>query len=148
MNPFSHTWIALPVLAVVLASCQTMTSPERRISQEPALYEDLPSNQQELVRQGKVKEGMSPDAVYLAWGRPKEVKESSRNGKKLLTWVYYGRESIPVQTVRVGGGYYGGGCYGGSLYDFGLDYAYRDYVAAKVEFQNDKVVFWERNRRR
>ena len=137
---------------VFLGGCQTVTSPEHRISQEPELFDSLPKKHQDLVRQGQVDEGMSLKAVYLAWGNPHEVKESSRNGRKLLTWVYYGREAVPVpaQTVGVGfgTGYYGSRCWSGPRYDLGFDYAYRDYVAAKVEFDNERVVFWERNRRR
>lgn len=137
---------------ICLLACQTVTSPEHRISKETELFDSLPERHRELVRQGQVTEGMSQEAVYLAWGSPHEVKEGSRNGRKLATWVYYGRESVPVRSVGIGvgigSGYYRGDCWGGPRYDFGFDYAYRDYVAAKVEFGNEKVVFWERNRRR
>ena len=95
---------------------------------------------------------MSEDAVYLAWGRPHETKESSRNGRALRAWVYFGTESIPVQTVGIGYGHpYGYGYYGGCHephFDFGFDYAQREYIAAKVEFENGKVIYWERNERR
>ena len=150
---FLRRLVLLSGAAVLTVSCETITSPEHRISQEPVRFEELPASHRELVREGKVKEGMSLDAVYLAWGRPHEVKESSRNGKSLLTWIYFGRESVPIRTVGVGSGYYGrGGYYGrdcwGPTWSVGYDYAYRRYVAAKVEFENDRVVFWERNQRR
>lgn len=145
------TLLSAATLCVV--GCQTITSPEHRISQEPALFDELPEKYRELVRSGKVTEGMSVDAVYLAWGRPHEVKESSREGRSLLTWIYFGRESVPVRTVGVSSGYYGrGGYYGndcwGPSWSVGYDYALRRYVAAKVEFENDRVVYWERNQRR
>lgn len=145
-------WMTLGA-AWLLAGCTTVTSPEARIAADPAVFEDLSAKHQDLARQGRVTEGMSKDAVYLAWGRPHETKESSRDGKARETWVYYGSESIPLQTVGVGIGYgdychgrYGG--WGGPFYDVGYHHARRDYVAAKVEFDKDRVVYWERNERR
>lgn len=149
---FDFRW-ALLGAAALLASCATVTSPEARIAAEPALFDQLPDKHQELARQGRVTEGMSKDAVYLAWGRPHETKESSRDGKSRETWVYYGSEAIPVRTVGLSVGYgdychgrYGG--WGGPFYDVGYGYDRRDYVAAKVEFDKGRVVYWERNERR
>lgn len=153
MKSFLPT-LLLSLLAVGLAGCETVTSTERRIAAEPAMFDELSSNHRDLVQQGRVTEGMSKDAVYLAWGRPQETKESSRDGKSRETWVYYGSESVPVRTVGVGVGYgYGDPCYryggwGGPFYDVGYHYRHRDYVAAKVEFEKGRVVFWERNERR
>ncbi len=140
------------IAAVAFSSCATVTSPQNRIANEPELFDSLSEKHRDLVRQGQVTEGMSKDAVYLAWGRPHETKQSSRDGKARETWVYYGSEAIPVRTVSVGVGY-GDPCYryggwGGPFYDLGYDFARRDYVAGKVEFEKDRVVFWERNERR
>ncbi|MCB1076784.1 MAG: hypothetical protein KDM64_03050 [Verrucomicrobiae bacterium] len=142
----------LPILLALMATgCATVTSPENRIAKNPGLYDDLSEKHQDLVREGKVVEGMSNDAVFLAWGRPDELRQGSREGRSLETWVYYGTESVPVQTMGIGIGYgYGyGRCGPGSIYDYGYGYdvAYRDYVAATVEFERGKVVSWQRNRR-
>jgi hypothetical protein len=96
---------------------------------------------------------MSPDAVYLAWGRPDEIGHASRNGKPLETWVYL--ETTEVRRAGVGFGVgtgYGFGryddCYGiDPFFSAGNDYEYREFVAAKVEFEDQKVVSWERNLR-
>lgn len=133
------------------AGCTTVTSPERRIAADPAAFEALSAKHQALVREGQVAEGLSKGAVQLAWGRPHEVRQGSRGGKSLEKWVYYGSESVPVRTIGLGVGYgYGGGygyCGPGSFYDVGYDVAYRDYVAATAEFENGRVISWERNSR-
>jgi outer membrane protein assembly factor BamE (lipoprotein component of BamABCDE complex) len=138
------------IAMIGLTGCATVTSPEKRIAADLELFHSLPEKHQDLISRGQVTEGMSKDAVYLSWGRPHETKQSSRDGKARETWVYYGSEAVPVQTVGVSmgyGGYYGPGC-ASPFYDFGYQYANRDYVAGKVEFEKNQVVFWERNERR
>ncbi len=151
LTPRNLTALFAGLLLAGLGGCATVTSPESRIAGDPELFDALPGKHRDLVRRGQVTEGMSRDAVYLAWGRPHERKQSSRDGRARETWVYYGSEAVPVQTVGIGvgygGGYYGRGC-AGPFYDFGYDYARRDYVAGKVEFDGDRVDFWERNERR
>src|SRR5439155_14014671 len=43
---------------------------ETRISGHPEIYQSLSSRDQALVSQGQIRDGMSPNAVYLAWGSP------------------------------------------------------------------------------
>jgi len=139
--------IASALLA--MGGCAATTTLERRIAADPELFESLSPKHQALVREGRVVEGMSKDAVRLAWGRPHEVKQGSSRGRSQEIWVYYGSESVPVRTIGLGYGYgWGYGGYGpGSIYDAGYDLAYRDYVAAKAQFEGGRVVSWERNRR-
>lgn len=146
-----HSFIGLAVCSLALAGlsgCATVTTPERRIAADSALFESLSSKHRELVRRGEVTEGMSKDAVYLAWGKPHEVRQGSRSGKSLETWVYLGSESVPVRSIGMGYGYGYGYCGPWPVYEVGYDVAYRDYVAATVEFERGRVVSWERNRRR
>lgn len=136
-----------------LGACSTLPPTERRIAQDPALFEALPKSHQELVVQGRVKEGMSMDAVYLAWGKADEVSLSSRKGKELETWIYLGRQAVRRRTVGIGYGFGGYGyCsgygYGGPVYGVDYDYDYREYVLGRVEFDKGKVVYWEWNHRR
>ncbi|MCB1064365.1 MAG: hypothetical protein KDN20_15785 [Verrucomicrobiae bacterium] len=150
--PFSFAALFfIGIAAAGLTGCATVTSPEKRIAADLELFHSQSEKHQDLISRGQVIEGMSKDAVYLAWGRPHETKQSSRDGKARETWVYYGSEAVPVQTVGVsmgyGGGYYAPGC-ASPFYDFGYQYANRDYVAGKVEFEKNQVVFWERNERR
>jgi len=123
----------------------------------PDYFEKLSDKHKDLVRQHRVTEGMSKEAVYLAWGTADEVKRSSRKNRQVETWIYLRYEPIYNQSISVGYGYggpryYGGrhghrgyGGYGGygSSFGYGTDVSYRPYVGAKVEFEKDRVVFWE-----
>ena len=46
--------------ALILASCSTT---ETRISEHPDIFQSLSPHDQALVREGKIREGMSTDAV-------------------------------------------------------------------------------------
>ena len=128
-------------LAVMLVSCVAPT-PAERITENPLMYGSLPAKQQLLVQNGQICNGMTPDAVYLAWGNPNTppvVGES--NGRKIERWVYRGYEPVPVMTV--GGGFCHGpfGCYGATYPQ--MDTAYLPYDAAFVEFTDGKVTSWQ-----
>jgi hypothetical protein len=137
---------------LVLFSCVPST-PEARIAAQPALFDALPSRQQELVRQGRIDKGMGTDAVYLAWGKPAREYEGSDGKVATLRWDYAG--STPVYSSSFYGGYggyrYGGyGRYGryGYPYGYGIgqEVTYVPYRRASVLFQNGRVASWERSR--
>tara|TARA_R110002096_G_scaffold44229_7_gene118958 strand:- start:2584 stop:3063 length:480 start_codon:yes stop_codon:yes gene_type:complete len=152
--------LTAPLIACsMLASCAT--GPEHRISQNPTQYANLSTRDKERVNRGQVTEGMSKDAVTLAWGRPDRVRKSSRNGKAAETWSYLGSE--PVQSTSVGyniGPYsprspfydrydgYGRRGYnrvGPMNINTGVDFI--PYIAKTVEFSGNRVVAWEQSRR-
>ena len=54
---------------LLLVSCVPST-PQTRIQQSPQKFEALGEKHRALVQQGQITRGMSPDAVYLAWGAP------------------------------------------------------------------------------
>ena len=60
-----------------LASCVPST-PQTRIQQNPQKFEALSAKHRTLVQQGQIARGMSPDAVYLAWGGPPGVSKDPR----------------------------------------------------------------------
>ena len=154
----------LAALAVsLLSSCVATSTPQSRIAARPEAYNTLPASHRSLIDQGKIKEGMSKDAVYLAWGAADNVRESSREGKKTESWLYEGYDPVYTQHVDIGYGGYGYGGYGhgrrgryGGLYDCypygGSSYAvgtvvnYIPYVARTVDFRNGKVTGWESQR--
>ena len=145
--------IFLPLTALILAGCTTSSTTESRIAHRPELFQALPESHRTAVHRGEVREGMSKDAVYLAWGRADEVVKSSRKGRATETWRYLGTRTVSRAGFGVGLGYgYGfsryGSCYGyDPFFHSTHNYEYREYVAAQVEFENGKVVSWERNLR-
>ena len=131
----SHTLAALLVL--VLASCASPI--ERRVTHNPELFNKLPPAEQASVRRGEVREGMSKDAVFLAWGQPDRVAKGRKDGKNRERWSYTQYE----QMHRFG---YGGGLgmVGGYGWIDPIGYAgpIIDYVPVpgrSVEFVEGKV---------
>lgn len=130
------------MLAMLLVSCQTPT-PASRIEEHPAMFNHLPAEQQALVRQGRLCEGMKPDAVFLAWGKPNApVVESQRNGRNVTRWLYNGYE--PVTVMNAGVYPYCGphGWYPCAYPSISTAYVPRN--VAWVEFVNGKVTAWSR----
>ena len=117
------------------------------------MYGSLSSAQKQAVNEGRLLEGMSKDAVYLAWGRPAAVKEGSKAGQKTEKWRYTGHQPVVSNHINFGYGYgHGYGRGRGRYYDpFYSDYGhtvdYVPYTAAVVEFSKGKVLGWERERR-
>jgi hypothetical protein len=133
--------------ALLMAACAPST-PQTRIQQEPQKFEALSSKHRELVQQGQIERGMTPDAVYLAWGPPARTFQGSKNGRFTERWDYAGTR--PVYTNNFYGsygryygpyrryGYYGMG--------WGPEVAYIPYRIGSVWFINNKVDSWERAR--
>ncbi len=98
----------LAATALLLGSCET---PQSRISERPAVYNALSARDQALVSQGKIREGMSQDAVYLAWGAPNQRGPGRHRGSSAETWIYFSTAA---------GDYYPGFGYGGFGYGYGF----------------------------
>ena len=133
---------------LLLVSCAPST-PQTRIQRNPEKFAALGGKDQSLVQQGQITRGMSPDAVYLAWGGPSRIFQGSKNGKNTERWDYAG--SRPVYTTGFYGSYgYGSygrrGRYGYSGLGFGVgpEVAYIPYRIASVWFLNNRVDAWER----
>ncbi len=145
-----HLALAL-LAAAVIPSCAPST-PQARIEKAPEKFAALPARDQELVRQGEIANGMSPDAVELAWGRPDRVLEGSAQRKPMDRWDYLGSRPVAVAPLFGGYGYgYGYGYgpyqnYGWSGPAFGADIAYIPYLSASVRFIDRRVDSWERVR--
>lgn len=138
--------------ALVLSSCAVST-PGSRVAQAPQLFGPLPDHQKQAVMDGKVVEGMTPDAVYLAWGRPDRVTRGSQGGKPFELWRYTELKPVYRTDFAMGFGYSRFGYYGHGrgYYDpswVGMDIG-PDYVpvtAAVVRFSRNRVTGWERLR--
>jgi hypothetical protein len=137
----------LGAIALVLASCAPST-PESRIYERHRVFETFSKEHQELVRQGEIAKGMSPDAVSIAWGSPSGVVEGLRDGKRMERWDYTGTR--PVVTNNFFGGYntgyYGRYRYSGVGGGFGPQVTYVPYRKSSVWFVGGRVNEWERVR--
>ncbi len=133
--------------ALLMASCASPIA--KRIERNPEIYNALSTRHKEMVVQGRIEEGMSKKAVFLAWGRPDRAARGTRNGKEYERWSYTGYDTA-YSSVGFGPGYWGhgwGGCY---PYDGYFAYeplvTYVPYEAARVEFLNGTVFAWQASR--
>ena len=131
----------LCLTGLLLAGCAS--TPQTRIEKNPAAYNALPASQKNLVVQGMIKEGMSTDAVYIAWGSPSAITRGSKGGKRQEKWVYNGYHAVWTDPYCGGFGYYGGyrGYYGRHIY-YAPTVDYIPVVQRIVTFTNGYVTEW------
>lgn len=96
--------------ALVLTSCSTI---ESRIAEHPDIFQRLSARDQALVQQGKIRDGMPQDGVWLAWGTPDQKGSGFARGQAVETWIYneyvYAHAPYAYPYGPFGyGGYYGG----------------------------------------
>ncbi len=115
------------LISVLLAGCATSTVQTRK-KERPEVYAGLPVDQKTLVDQGKIMLGMTPEAVYLAWGAPAEVLENETPQGHTTIWIYHGQW---VEEYR-----YWIGRHPES------DYYPRQYIRAEILFRNGQVASW------
>ncbi len=143
------------VAALVL--CQCSATPQSRIERNPQIYSQLNSKDRQLAASGTVREGMTRDAVYLAWGRPDRVSMGTNRGRAIETWTYLGERPVSTFSMGFGSGfgrgpYWGGGPwgwggwgyggYGGGYWGGGPSVTYVPYTHGVVEFSNGRVTRW------
>lgn len=118
-------------------------TPAERIAENPVVFNTLPPNQKVLVQQGRICNGMTPDAVLLAWG-PSDLPPvlGEKNGHKIERWVYRDYESVMV-VPNMPPCVYGPCGWADPFYPTtGTAFIPRD--VAYVEFTDGKVSSWER----
>lgn len=139
---------AAAVAALFAVSCAPQT-PASRIANQPAAFERLSEKHKELVRNGEIAEGMSKDAVVLAWGHPEQQSEGFRSGKRMERWDYSGTKPVVTHSFYGGYGYggYGPYRYSGLGAGFGPEVSYIPYRKASVWFVGGRVDEWQREAR-
>ncbi|MEY2496582.1 MAG: hypothetical protein QOD12_138 [Verrucomicrobiota bacterium] len=144
--------IGIAASAVILTSCSTT---ETRISDHPEIFQTLSPRDQELVKQGKIREGMSQDAVWIAWGSPDQKATGTARGRAVETWIYndyvYANAPYPYPYGPFGyGGYFGGGAvvfhrHGGHRFaiigDPFYDPFFYSYIPPRVAYPSKTVTF-------
>lgn len=135
-------------MSVMLGACAP-TTPDARIEENPEKFWKLGDKDQQLIRNGQISRGMSPDAVYYAWGKPAREFAGADDKTSTLRWDYTG--STPVYSTGFAG-YYGRGYgrhgryYPRQGYGYSQQVTYVPYQKATVWFRNNRVTKWERAR--
>ncbi len=152
--------------ALFLVSCSTT---QTRIADHPQIYQSLRANDQALVARGQIRNGLSQDAVFLAWGQPDQRTTANVHGAPAETWIYLDTtgDVRPYPHFGYGYGYGFGGGFGGGFYGGGRFYSHRghrfygfgydpffdpfffdrfetiQYPSRTVSFQNARVVAYQ-----
>lgn len=139
-----HLWIL--ILAGCLVGCAgRATDPKqiaRRRAERVTAYDALTPEQKAQVDRGQVQVGMPENGVYIAWGAPAQtLKRGDASGEE-TTWLYTGSTTdqyINWTYIEVPGPQ------GRSYLDrvTTTDYAFRDYVSARLIFREGLVTSWE-----
>ena len=156
-------FLLLPLLAFFVVSCSSST-PTTRIEKNPKIFRSLSISQQSLVEVGKIEDGMSPAAVFLAWGSPDRQTEGQKDKKRYEQWIYDSLSPVVVQSAWGGWGGYGYGYgWGGRGYRRGglggpgwgaggwnngiaTDVVFVPTASSWVKFINGRVESWQRGR--
>lgn len=155
MNTILRLRLVLAVLAA-LGCVQCSSTPQSRIEKNPGLFLKLNARDRQLVQSGSVREGMSRDAVFLAWGRPDSVSVGANRGRQKESWTYFGQRPIRTMSMNMGFGFGGfGGFYPYGWGPYGWGYpspywggggqsvTYVPYTAGQVDFSSGRVSHWE-----
>jgi hypothetical protein len=152
----SLSWVLLAGLAagaLFLSGCSTVNS---RIAENRASFDRLSPTDQALISQGKIRGGMTQEAVYIAWGRPQQKATGEVHNKATETWVYLVATPVPAYgyyggfSGRVGYfGRHGGRRFYGAFYDPFYDPFYYPFPESitqpvkTVSFQRGKVIAFQ-----
>ena len=119
---------------VLAAGCST---PQTRIRQNPELFNSLAPSDQELIKQGKVAVGFTPEMVKLAVGEPDRVYTRTDAKGKNESWVYTSYTSRGGTMVYYSGFYHRRHP---GMYAYFTDYNDREVVERyRVMFRDGKV---------
>ena len=131
------------LFATLLSSCTS--TPLSRIQKNPTIYAQLNARDQNLVQQGRITNGMTKPAVYLAMGHPDNKLITNRDGKMQERWDYYIYR--PVYSHRLSpyfnyahGGYRRSKYYGAY---FQPTIRYAPHRGTSVHFKQDQVTGWD-----
>ena len=146
-------------LAVIAALffVQCSSTPKTRIEKNPQMFAKLNAQDRNLVYKGLIREGMTRDAVFLAWGRPDSVSVGVNRGRESETWTFDGQRPIRSMSMNMGFGYggFGGFGYGGlggfgpfgyggyPMMGTGTAVTYIPYTAGVADFVGGRVVSWK-----
>lgn len=151
---FVFVLVGVVFLVSLTSGCENART---RAHDHPAAFAKLSAADQRLVLRSKVREGMSADAVFIAWGEPDEKRTTGTGKDEAVRWRYhrqltvkaplgswdqlsYGNSvfgmSVPL-AANPGFGFGGVGNEGGLLYQPHLQIA--DATVKEADFRNGKL---------
>ncbi len=142
-----RTSLLVGALACGLAfsACTNTDTPAYRIQNNPQVYDNLSQKDQQLVSEGRITTGMTPKAVFLAWGYPTTPPfQGEQDGTKIARWDYTRME--PVTSINNWNGPYWGprGWYDSAIdTPFASATTFIPKTTASVSFKNGLVSSWE-----
>ncbi len=99
--PCVKTIFAILVGALAVGGCATRSTILSRIRERPEAYSTITPAMRAAVDTGQIMEGMTKDAVFMAWGKPSEVVQVEGPGGPYEMWVYL--EPVPKRADFVAG---------------------------------------------
>ena len=120
--------LGLAAVGLCLTSCETL---ENRISEHQDMFNSLSPGDQALVRAGKIRSGMSMNAVWLAWGSPSQKTVGEMRGRPTETWIY-----VESRSAGYGSAYYPYYGYGPHFYG-GFGFSRRFHHGRSFFFYGD-----------
>ncbi|WP_395752380.1 hypothetical protein [Prosthecobacter sp.] len=153
MNSLSLLRLGLAVIATAFL-VQCSSTPQTRIEKNPQLFSKLNAQDRSLVSKGLIREGMTRDAVFLAWGRPDAVSVGVSRGRSGESWTYEGQRPVRSMNMSMGFGFGGfgfggwgpygyGGLGGYPMWGSGTSVTYIPYTAGVADFVGGRVVSWK-----
>jgi hypothetical protein len=131
--------LILLCLSSLLVSCST---PETRSKERSDSFSRLSKADQRLVLEGRITEGLSQDAVYIAMGHPYKQRRGRFEGKDTQSWIYGRLEGYTIPRYRYE--HYrdaSGRVYSTPVYDPVTEY--RTVETFAVFFDQGRVVGWQ-----
>lgn len=82
--------LILATLATTSISCSTASraTTNRRIEQNGTLFHQKSLTEKKAITNGNITPGMTRDAVYMAWGNPRQRLEGVADGVPYEEWIY------------------------------------------------------------
>jgi len=146
--------------ALLLASCAS--TPQSRIKSNPATYAALSAEDKQLVEAGQIREGMTPQAAFLAWGNPSQEITGLEDDKAYTEWRYIDYRTVSSNSFHGSFGYGNGfghgrfgkfgrrgfrrGGFGHSGFGIGHTVTNIPELKARIWFDDNKVVGYRRSR--
>jgi len=85
-------WAVIASVAVMMSGC--VSTPARRIQQEPGMFAGFSAPVQEKVRRGEIDIGFSRDMVRLALGLPRRNQSRITEAGVTEIWIYTGMRYV------------------------------------------------------